>query len=64
MTRGPGYYRMIKRLGPENYEKLRQQTLKEQVAARREYGEHPLGERDHTTYKDYPPPKRKPKRRK
>lgn len=54
-ARGPGFARMMARLGPEQAEQLRQQTLREQEAALAEAAStRPPAERDRDTYQDYP----------
>lgn len=57
-ARGPGYRRMMERLGPDRAESLRQQVLREQEAALAEAAtSRPATERDRTTYHDYPKPR-------
>lgn len=57
-TRGPGWGRMMARLGPTRAEALRQQVLREQAAALADAAAASTAtKRDRTTYTDYPPPK-------
>ena len=61
---GRGFARMKNRLGPERAEELRQEVLKDQLAARAKWGEQPVGdERDRASYKGYPLPKMSKRRK-
>lgn len=59
IKRGPGWARMMSRLGPEKAEALRQQVLKEQDAARNAIVGERGSERDREWYRTYPAPKSK-----
>ncbi len=58
---GRGFARMKARLGEQRAEELRQEVLKDQIAAREKWGAQPVNSRDRDTYNDYPKPKRRKK---
>jgi hypothetical protein len=59
-TPGPGYFRMVKRLGAKRVEELRQEVLADQAQALSETGKHrPEPTQDRESYTTYPPPKKK-----
>jgi hypothetical protein len=51
---GPGRARMLRCLGPERAEALRQQVLREQQAALERVHTEPVPHRDRRTYRNYP----------
>ena len=53
---GPGYRRMLERLGPSNAEALRLDTIERQEKAREAVSGERIVERDRDTYRDYPTP--------
>jgi len=53
---GPGYARMMNRLGPKRAEELRQRVLADQATALSEVGKHrPEPTQDRESYEGYPP---------
>jgi hypothetical protein len=63
-TYGRGFFRMKERLGPERAEELRQEVLRDQIAAREKWGGQAVLPRDRDTYKEYPKSKRSKRRKK
>ena len=57
---GQAFHRMVNNMGgPEQFEKLRQQTLRDQIEARAKWGAQPVETpRDRETYQGYPITKR------
>lgn len=55
---GAGYYRMKRRLGNRQMEALRREVVEHQQQALKEAQDAHAAQRDRTTYKEYPPPKR------